>query len=75
MKRKTLTYEEINKFEDLLRIAQDNTEAAGVIMCNEPGDTEGGQLWRDCNKVSELLADMIHRAYLAGPDGKDVEVL
>lgn len=58
-----MTYEQVNQVEDALREAQNKVEEAGRLLCNEAGDTVGGQMWRDCNALSEKISDVIHVAY------------
>ena len=59
-----ITQEQENTIEDCLREAQSKIEEAARLLCSEPGDSVGGEMYRTCYKMAEnMIPELIHNAY------------
>ena len=58
----TIPGDQVNEFENHLRTAQNEVEAAARIVCNSHNPT-AIQAWRSLNNMSEDIAGVIHTTH------------
>ena len=58
-----LPEEVIGEFEDRLRTARDEVEAAARLVCSSHNKA-AIKAWHDLNKLSDEIADVIHTTHL-----------
>lgn len=62
---KTMTHEEVNKFEKLVRDAQLLLEEAGRMICSVRG---AGPLWQQVTHTANDVGDLLATSYKLRPE-------
>lgn len=64
-----MTHEEVDKFEESLRGAENNVETAAQLMSDTPlVNEELRELWGLLNNTLNLIRESIHNAYILRPE-------